>query len=89
MKKLTHISTIAALAAALMFSQSAFAQGGGDGANNGGNTGTQTEERRDDGPDLGWLGLLGLAGLAGLRKKPEQHVVHQTDVRPNPNTPTR
>ena len=93
MKKSLSIVSTLAVATVLMFSSAAFAQGsgttggttGGDGGSTGttSSTGTTTrndDQREDDGPDLGWLGLLGLAGLAGLLKKPERHVVHQTDV---------
>lgn len=54
----------------------------GGGATGSGDTTAGTEDRRDNGVDLGWLGLLGLAGLAGLRR-PQQTVVHRdTTARP-------
>ena len=33
-----------------------------------------TQDRDDDGFDLGWLGLLGLAGLAGLMRREDRDV---------------
>jgi hypothetical protein len=93
MKKSLSIVSTLAVATVLTFSSAAFAQGsgttGGTTGGDGGGTDTTTtrndDRREDNGTDMGWLGLLGLAGLAGLLKKPERHVVHQTDVpRTNP-----
>ena len=91
MKKSLSIVSTLAVATVLVCSSAAFAQGRGTTGGDGGGTDTTTrnDDRRDDnGTDMGWLGLLGLAGLAGLLKKPERHVVHQTDV-PRTNPPAR
>jgi hypothetical protein len=84
MKKFFPFASTLAVAAVLMCSQTAFAQGGtGAGGDTGGGTGTTATDNRDDDNDndYGWLGLLGLAGLAGLLKKPQRQVVHHNDSR--------
>ncbi len=83
--KMTQIATVLGLGAVMALSNPALAQTGGN--NDGGTGTTRANDQRDDNDDTdyGWLGLLGLAGLAGLLKKPERHVVHQTDTpRNNP-----
>lgn len=76
-------------ATTLLVSAGAFAQ---DSTMNGGSTTNRSTtirtENREEQNDYGWLGLLGLAGLAGLLKKPERHVVHQTDTVRSPNVGT-
>ena len=91
MKNFTQLASTLAVGTVLMCGGTAFAQGGTgtDGAMSGGangTTATDNRDDRDDSPDYGWVGLLGLAGLAGLLKKPERHVVHQTDT-PRPTNP--
>jgi hypothetical protein len=90
MKKFFPFGSTLAVAAVLMCSQTAFAQGGGTDTGAGGGTGTTTRDNRDNDndTDYGWLGLLGLAGLAGLLKKPQREVVHHNDT-PRTNPPVR
>ena len=90
MKKFFPTASTLAVAAVLMCSQTAFAQGGGTNSGAGGRTDTTATDNRDDDNDndYGWLGLLGLAGLAGLLKKPQRQVVHHNDT-PRTNPPVR
>lgn len=85
--KTAQLATVLGLGAIMAFSNPASAQtGGNNGAVGAGNTATTgANDQRDDNneTDYGWIGLLGLAGLAGLLKRPERHVVHQTDTQRN------
>lgn len=79
--KITQIATVIGVSVLLASGGPALAQTSGTTGNTGTNSTIANDERyENDDTDYGWLGLLGLSGLAGLFKKPERHVVHQTDT---------
>lgn len=87
--KMKQIASVLGVSAIVALGSPALAQTSGTPGNTTGTTDTTTtlaDDRDDNDADYGWLGLLGLSGLAGLLKKPERHVVHQTDTTRNDYT---
>lgn len=83
MIKIRQLAGASAATLMIAVSAPAFAQSNTPGTNADNRT-YNTETRRDNETNWGWLGLLGLAGLMGLKRKDDD-----THRRTNVNTPGR